>query len=386
MKTWTRVALSLLNLFMLLATVEVADTVAAADLTKAPEDLVVEGPARLSLVTPVGEGLLRLVGFRGTEAISELFSFELDMIAPGGQAIPFDGILGKELRVGVTQPGGETRYFHGICSRFSQGDAGEVTRYRAEIVPRFWLLTRRVQSRIFQELSVPQILARVLGGVPDLNFEMQLQGTFHPRNYVVQYNESDFAFARRLMVEEGIYFYFKHAAGGHTLVIANTPESHPDLPGPIPFRVASLLPGRPNSIYAWEKTQEIRSGKVTVRDYNFQTPGQNHEGTATIQESVQAGQVTHNLRVGGNEALEVYDYPGYYAQRFDGIDKGGGEKPQDIEKIFEDNARTTGIRMQQEAVNSLLIRGASNCRQLVAGHKFTLTEHVNANGDHICRE
>src|SRR5262249_52885134 len=67
-----------------------------------------------------------------------------------------------------------------------------------------------------------------------------------------------------------------------------------------------------------------------------------------------------------------YDWPGAYAQRFDGIDKGGGDQPAELQKIFEDNKRTANIRMQQEAVPSLVIHGASNCRQLVSGHKFTL--------------
>src|SRR5262249_17411096 len=71
--------------------------------------------------------------------------------------------------------------------------------------------------------------------------------------------------------------------------------------------------------------------------------------------------------------LEIYDWPGEYAQRFDGIDRGGAERPAELEKIFEDNARTVGIRMQQEAAAGVVLQGASNCRQLVSGYKFTLT-------------
>jgi type VI secretion system secreted protein VgrG len=369
---------SVLTLILVVGAAAASDLVAATQ-----DDLIVDGPARLSLVTPLGEGVLRLVGFRGTESISELFSFELDLVAPGGQAVPFEMILGKELRVAVTLSGGETRYFHGLCSRFSQGDSGDATRYHAEIVPRFWLLTRRQQSRIFQELSVPQILARVLGGVPDLNVDMRLQGTFHARKYTVQYNETDYAFLRRLMVEEGIFFYFRHEAGGHTLVIANTPEGHPEIPEPVPFRTAFLILGRPNSIYAWEKTQEIRSGKVTLWDHNFETPGQNHEGSAVIQESVQAGQVTHSLRVAGNDTLEVYDYPGYYAQRFDGIDPGGGERPEELLKIDPEARRTAEIRMQAEAAQSLAIQGVGTASMLTAGHRFTLARHSDASGPYV---
>src|SRR5262249_38134638 len=85
----------------------------------------------------------------------------------------------------------------------------------------------------------------------------------------------------------------------------------------------------------------------------------------------------------GSEALEVYDYPGGYAQRFAGVDKGGGDKAGDLQKIFEDNARTAEIRMQAEAVKSLTIRAASNCRQLVSGHKFTVERHFTADGAYV---
>jgi type VI secretion system secreted protein VgrG len=98
---------------------------------------------------------------------------------------------------------------------------------------------------------------------------------------------------------------------------------------------------------------------------------------------VAAGTVTHKLKVGGNDQCEIYDYPGGYAQRFDGVDAGGGDSAADLQKIFDDNRRTVGIRMQQETVPALVINGASNCRQIVSGHKFTLANHFNANGSYV---
>src|SRR5437588_127803 len=83
-----------------------------------------------------------------------------------------------------------------------------------------WLLTKRAQSRIFQHQSVPDILKKVLTGV-DVAYE--IQGTFEPRDYCVQYRETDFHFASRLMEEEGIYYFFKHTANGHKMVLANSP-------------------------------------------------------------------------------------------------------------------------------------------------------------------
>ena len=83
------------------------------------------------------------------------------------------------------------------------------------------------------------------------------------------------------------------------------------------------------------------------------------------------------------EKLELYDFPGAYAQRFDGIDKGGGEQASELSKIFTDNARTVNLRMQEEGARALSILGQSNATQLTAGHKFTLERHFDADGDYV---
>lgn len=88
-------------------------------------------------------------------------------------------------------------------------------------------MTQNIQSRIFQHKSVPDILKKVFKGF-EVSYE--IQGEFQARNYCVQYRESDFDFASRLMEEEGIYYYFEHTADKHKMVIANTPESHPNCP------------------------------------------------------------------------------------------------------------------------------------------------------------
>ena len=93
--------------------------------------------------------------------------------------------------------------------------------------------------------------------------------------------------------------------------------------------------------------------------------------------------MTHKLSVGGNDQLEIYDYPGGYAQRFDGIDRRGAPQPQDLQHIFEDRDRTVRLRMEQEQAVSLEIRGTSNCGQFTAGHKFTLERHFDANGPYL---
>src|SRR5438105_5668781 len=167
----------------------------------------------MAVTTPLGKDVLLLVGFTGREAISQLFDFRLDLVAENKTDISFDQLLGQKVAIRLKLSDGKERFFSGVCSRFSQGRRDDAfTHYRMEVVPQFWLLTRRMQSRIFQHMSVPDILKKVLDGL-DVTYE--IQGMFHPRDFCVQYRESDFNFASRLMEEEGIYYFFKHTADGH---------------------------------------------------------------------------------------------------------------------------------------------------------------------------
>jgi type VI secretion system secreted protein VgrG len=337
----------------------------------------------MEITTPLGPDALLLAGFTGREAISQSFQFQLDLLAENGREIAFDKLLGQPVAIRLALGGGKNRYFHGIVSRFTQGMRDDTfTSYRAEVVPQLWLLTRRIQSRMFQHLSVPAILKKVFQGL-DVGYE--IMGTYHPRDYCVQYRESDFAFASRLMEEEGIYYFFKHTADGHKMIVANTPQSHPDLPeqSKIIFDETQSGSRARCRITEWEKVQELRSGKVTLWDHCFELPHRHLEADKTILDSVSVGKVTHKLRVANNEELEIYDFPGEYAQRFDGVDPGGAEQPAELQKIYDDKQRTAVVRMQQEALAGLVVQGAGYCRQFVSGHKFTLARHFNADGPYL---
>ena len=225
----------------------------------------------------LGEDDLLLVGLTGSEGLSRLFSFQLDLVAPLDKPVEFDKVLGKAVAVAIDVAGGEPRFIHGIISRFSQGARDDnFISYRVEVVPQFWLLTKRTQSRIFQHASVPDILKNVLEGL-DVNF--QIQGTFHPRDYCVQYRESDFAFASRLMEEEGMFYYFQHTEQGCEMVVANTPAGHDDVQEPMSLIYDEVEGGDRDEgrITGWEKVQEVRSGKVTLWDHCFELPGKHLE-------------------------------------------------------------------------------------------------------------
>ena len=187
------------------------------------------------------------------------------------------------------------------------------------------------------------------------------------------------------MEEEGIYYFFRHTERSCQLVLANAPFGHPDVPD---LRSAPFDPTRAGReeaerITSWQKVQELRSGKWYLRDHCFELPTTTLEATRPIQTDVPVGRVNHKLNVGLNGKLERYDYPGGYAQRFDGIDPGGSEQPQELPKILEDNERTVGIRIQEEATPGLVIHGTGSCRTFLPGHKFLLTGHDHGDGPYV---
>ncbi len=330
--------------------------------------------------TPLGEDVLLIAGFNGTDSLSSLFSYQVDMLAENKEKIDFSKILGQGVTVELKLPDGGYHHLNGICVRFAQsGRDQNFTRYRAELVPKVWLMTRKTQSRIFQQKNVPDILKEVFKGY-DVTWE--IQGTFQPRDYCVQYRESDFAFGSRLMEEEGIFYFFKHSDGSHQMVVANTPSSHEMVPGESTFTYEELEGGYrdDNRILLWEKEQEIRSGKTLLWDHCFELPHKHLEAESVILESVTAGSESHKLKLPGVDKLELYDWPGAYAQRFDGVTPGGGDRAGDLQKIFEDNKRTTDIRMDQATSEAVTIRGASNVKHLMSGFKFKLKRHF-AGGD-----
>jgi type VI secretion system secreted protein VgrG len=333
----------------------------------------------IAVTTPLGKDALLLTGIQGREAVSELFHFELELLAEADTQIRFDGILGQNVTVELHLSDGQKRYFNGLVKRFSQGRRDDVSflHFRAEVVPKLWLLTKKVRSRTFQRLSTPDILKKVLTGL-DVTYE--LSATYHPRDYCVQYRESDFDFVSRLMEDEGIYYFFKHSDGQHQLVV--TDSTAPMVPGQSYIIYEEVVGGTEPEmrITAWEKSQELRSGEYTLRDHCFELPTNHLEAKQKTLDSVAVGKVTHKLSVGGNDQLEIYDYPGGYAQRFDGIDRGGAPRQQDLKFIFSDRDRTIRIRMEEEQAAGLEIRGTGDCGNFTAGHKFTLQRHFDANG------
>ena len=186
----------------------------------------------ISLTTPLGEGVLLLAGFSGTEAISSLFSFHLELLTTQTTPIAFTSIIGKNVTLSIVQADNTPRYFNGLVSRFAAGALTDgFTRYHMEMVPWTWMLTRYADCRIFHNKTVHDVLQQVFSDRGFTDFKLSLNGTYSPMEYCVQYRETDFNFISRLMEQNGIFYFYQHQEGKHTMVIADSSSIHEACPG-----------------------------------------------------------------------------------------------------------------------------------------------------------
>ncbi len=307
----------------------------------------------ISISTPLGKDVLLLKGFTGQESVSRLFSFDLELLSEVNPAIDFDSIVGKRVTITVEHAHGK-RYINGLVRRFSQG-AGDRTfaSYRAEVVPWLWLLTQTADCRIFQNMTVPDIIQKIFKDLGFSDFKLNLVGSFQPRDYCVQYRETDFNFVSRLMEQYGIFYYFEHSDGKHVLVLGNTPDAELDCdPSSVTFHGATgATVAADDVVTELTMEQEIRPVKYTLNDYNFESPSTNLVASVG---SVYPAVV--------NTKLEIYDYPGDYLKRNDGD-------------------ALVKLRIEEEETQRSLLRGGGGCRQFVPGYKFKLTGHGRSSLD-----
>ncbi len=308
----------------------------------------------LGIETPLGKDVLVLQSFSGQEEMSRLFEFQLEMLS-ARDFIPPRDIVGKNVTFHVRRGDGSPRYFNGFVSRFVAGDRqGGMRRYFAEVVPWLWFLTRTADCRIFQNKNAPDIIQQVFQDLGFSDFELQLSGNHPVREYCVQYSETDFNFVSRLMEEEGIFYFFRHEAGKHVLVLADHKGAYKDCPeSQVEYEYSySELPAE-SRISRWEHQFEFIPGKWAQTDYNFiDHPARSEPTPSNLlltrqQSSVPVDQV---------QKYEVYDYPGVYQKKPDG---------QDL----------TGVRMEGEETWFDVVQGESRCKTFSPGGKFKIKRH-----------
>jgi len=306
----------------------------------------------IAIDTPLGTDVLLLTGFHGIEGISGLFSFELNLLSENHN-ITFEDIIGKNVTVSIILADGDKRFFNGIISSFSQGRGGgeaggdpHFSHYTATMVPWFWLLTRTADSRIFQKLSVSDIVEKIFTEKEFLDYKLLLNDSYDKRDYCVQYRETDFNFISRLLEEEGIYYFFEHEEKKHTLILADAPDKHKPCPKQASARCQLSAGGwiEDDVIIGLEWMQKIQVGKYTLNDYNFEIPGMPLKVDAPSQQTLGPGE------------REVYDYPAEYTK------KAAGE-------------RLANIRMQEEEAKITTVTGSSVCRAFTSGYRFDLLEY-----------
>lgn len=306
----------------------------------------------ISLKTPLGRDALIVESFVGVEELSSPFVFELDLVSED-PSIAFDKLVGQRVTLIMEVMDGTPmhRYVNGIVSRFVQRHSdSRYTFYRAEVVPWLWLLSRQANCRIFQEMTVPEIVKQVFHDRGQTDFEDRLQGSYPKLTYCVQYRERDIDFVSRLLEEYGITYFFKHDKERHTLVLADAPGAFEPCPhqARVRFREDSRLPSplpEPGVVTELSLSQELHAGKYSHTDYNFETPSNDLRTSAPTRVSV-----------GGNTGFEIYDYPGRYAE----VDVG--------EKVAK-------LRIEEGEAPHLCIDAMTTCRALLPGFRFDLVSH-----------
>jgi len=311
---------------------------------------------QMELVTPVGD-LLRFKSMSAQEEVSRLFEFQVIAVSDDPD-VAADDLLGTNVAVSLEVADDTKRWFHGIVASFGiEGVEGREFVYRLVVRPWAWLMTRSADVRIFQEMTTPDIVKELFGEYTS-TFVDELSGTYQPRTYCVQYRETDFNFVSRLMEEEGIFFYWRHAEDKHELVLADASSTHVAYAGfeEIRYLEDDKIVAEEQAINDWHMSHEIQTGKVTLSDYNFETPS-----TALKTDTVAV-----TTRAHAEKEHEVYDYPGLYPVKADGDTRAQ-------------------IRLDEATSRFARFTGQGNTPGLVVGAKFTLFEHPrdDQNADYV---
>jgi type VI secretion system secreted protein VgrG len=298
------------------------------------------------------EGTLMLRSLHMDAALGRPFEIELELLSDGFD-LDIDALVGQPLGVHLARPDGATRDFHGVVAAIeSAGATGRLGRWRASVRPGLWFLKDAIDSRVFQNRTVPQIVKDDVlkpRGVDDI--DDRLTGTYAAREYCVQYGESDLDFVHRLLEEEGIHYWFRHEQDKHVLVLCDSAQAHAEA-GAIDYRPGAAR-GRDahEGLAEWREVQEVVPATVVVGDYDCTKPKVLLRGRSSLPPSATQDQ-------------ERFEFPGGFA------DNAAGD------------ARA---RMRLEALQAGRRRfhGTGNPLGLGAGARFTLAQHERLGGDYL---
>jgi type VI secretion system secreted protein VgrG len=295
---------------------------------------------RVAELTIAGAAL-EVTRLDGVIALSQAFELEVEAFAsvnPPG----ISDLLGRNYEIVLSDTHGTTHTIHGVvisAERRTIGvedAAGFILHLGSPVAP----LRIGRDSRVFQEMTVVDIVTKILdrGGIAD--FEWRTTASYAKRPVTTQYRERDWGFVERLLEEEGIYYFFEHDGGATKLVLCDDSKTAADLDGgaELPFRDDSQLRAGKGAVYRVKKRAAIGHESVRLRDYNFEKP------SLTLDEKAGGGQ------------RELYDFPGRF------------RVPADGKRLAQ--ARLEGLQAQR-----VLVSGDASTTRLRVGRVFELSEH-----------
>lgn len=297
--------------------------------------------AQFNLTLNGQDTLFQVLSFTGQERLNQPFEFEVELVSEQ-PALDLESLLHGQTFLQLADDG---TGIHGLAYSISQGDAGKrLTRYRISLRPQLAYLAHRINQRIFQQMTVRQIIAQVLEehGILANDYRFQLGASYPERVYGVQYDESDLHFIQRLCEEEGIHFHFQHSATGHLLVFGDDQTVFPKL-APVLYQQDTGLVADTQVIKRFGLRMNTRTSRTTRRDYDFTKPGFQLESTASSA---------------AMPDLEDYDYPGRFLDR---------ERGQHL----------ANRALERHRSDYRLAEGSSDQPRLISGHFLALTEHTN---------
>ncbi len=309
----------------------------------------------MEITTPLGKDLL-FHAMHGREELSRVSEYQVDLLSAKGD-INSNQILGKSVTIQLMLQDDSIRHFNGYVTRFSQGGMhGKYRRYYATVRPWAWFMSRTADCRIFQEMTVPDIVKKIFSEHPTAKFKDELTGSYSTWTYCVQYRETDLNFVCRLMEQEGIYFFFTHDDGQHTLVMADSCSAHEACQGdPVPF-IAPEDVSRADieRIHTWTLTQEIQPGVYVHDDYDFERPSVELRARKAVPREFTPSD------------SEIYDYPGEYLQKADG-------------------EASAAVRIDEFAAQFETAQATANVRPISVGSLFTMDKHPrdDQNREHL---
>ncbi|PIE41644.1 MAG: hypothetical protein CSA49_02440 [Gammaproteobacteria bacterium] len=310
-------------------------------------------PANVSRFTFEIVGLsetFSLLSFAGSESISDIYHYEITLLAESGD-LALASMIGRNAVLTLLEPD-HPRIIHGVICAAEQLNHGDpFSGYKITLVPKLWWLQHRSGHRIFQKMSIPGIVVKVLeeAGIKGNDILLDLKSGYPARDYCVQYGETELHFIQRLLSDEGINFYFRHSANGHTLVLTDHNGSYQNIPGDTAIRYCQEDRTAKDEpiIYALNAKTRVTSTEACVGDYNPAKPDLRlHSGFNIIV-------------VDNTWHLEDHRYRSQYA-----LTTG-------------DAVRYKNINLQQIQCFKKVVRCSSDDVRLAVGSRFSVKQHPN---------